>query len=150
MNVFLALGSLSFDEALKMWFRVPNDDEDNYAFHLTGYFLTSAAQYAVSHHNRKSALLTHDQLAGHQDFQGLSLKAAFKPVRPVLLQGVIPLQLLLNFMRFLLVRFFQHIEIPLEGNLSLQHIKYSSQFGVIHKLTEGAFHLFVLAVIRRH
>lgn len=125
-------------------------DGDNHFSHLTDYGLTNAAQYAVSLHNRKSALLTHDQLAGHQDFEGLSLKAAFKPVRPVLLQGVIPPPLLLNFMRSLLVHFFQHVEIPLDGHLSLQRIKYCSQLGVIHKLTESAFHLFILAVNEKH
>ena len=123
-------------------------DGDNHFSHLTGYFLTNVAQYAVSPHNRKSALLTHDQLDGHQGVQGLSLKGAFKPIRPVLLQGVIPPPLLLNFMRSLLVHFFQHIEIPLD-HLSLQCIKYCSQFGIIHKLTEGAFHLVILAVNER-
>lgn len=81
-------------------------DGDNHFSHPTGYILTNAVQYAVCHHNRKSALLTHDQLASHQDFQGLSLKASFKPVRPVLLQGVIPPPLLLNFMRSLVSPFF--------------------------------------------
>lgn len=125
-------------------------DGANHFSHFTDSVLTAAAQYAVRLHNRKSALLTHDQLAGHEDFQGLSLKGDFKPVRPALLQQVIPLSLLLNFMRSLLVHFFQHIEIPVDCHLSLQHIEYCSQFGVIHKLTEGASQLVIIAVNERH
>lgn len=65
-------------------------DWDYHFSTLQATILVNAAQYAVSLRNRKSALLTHDQLAGHQAFQDLSLKAAFKPLRPVLLQWVIP------------------------------------------------------------
>lgn len=42
-------------------------DGGNHFFHLPGYTLTTGAQFAVSPHHRKSALLTHNQLVGHQD-----------------------------------------------------------------------------------
>lgn len=38
----------------------------------------------------------------------------------------------------------------LNGHLSLQSIKYCSQFGVIHKLNEGVFHLVILALNETH
>lgn len=71
-------------------------DGDNHFRQLAVYIHINVAQYAVSVHSCKSILMTHDLLAGQQDFQGLYLKTAFKPVRPVLLQGIFPDLLLSN------------------------------------------------------